>query len=324
MNKCYLHNLYTTKTEEGYVLHKFPISLIKELSPKGQGNAYTLFGSEIRFSILGKVKIEVSTESTAQILIYYGDYQGEFHTFSGLYTFQIEPKFDEEGLKRLSQYHRFEPNLVRIILKENMTVKSIEGEYEYPDLSKFPKQKYLAYGTSITQGRNGFTPDLNYPGIVSESLGYECHNYGMSGSAYIEKALVDFMCEKTYDLITLELSVNLLGDGYDVSVFKERLKYLLQKIHQTQPHAKVIGITILDNWRKFGFDQNRGTQSDVILYREAFKSVMKDYPHFILLNGESMLKFNHLSADLIHPSQYGMIELANHIQQIIQKPKLSK
>ncbi len=313
MNNVYLHNLYASKTEAGYSLHKFPTSLIKHLSAKGQPNAYTLFGSEIRFTIVSKVTVEVYTPNTAQILIYYGDYQGEFHTFSGSYTFQIEPKFDEEGLKRLSQYHRFEPNLVRIILKENMIVRSIEGEYVFPDISKFPKQKYLAYGTSITQGRNGFTPDLNYPGIVSEALGYECYNYGMSGSAYIEQALVDFMCENTYDLITLELSVNLLGDGYDVSIFKDRLSYLLQKIAQTQPHATVIGITILDNWRKLGFDQNRGTQKDVILYRNAFKSIMKDYPQFILLEGESMLEFHHLSADLIHPSQYGMIELANQI-----------
>lgn len=322
MNNVYLHNLYATKQASGYVLHKFPESLIPALSVKGQPNAYTLFGSEIRFTILDKVKVEVYTPSTAQILIYYGDYQGEFHTFSGAYTFEIFPKFDEDGLKRLSNHHRYEPNLVRIILKESITVQSIEGGYKYPDTHQFPKQRYLAYGTSITQGRNGFTPDLNYPGIVSESLGYECFNYGMSGSAYIEKALVDFMCQQTYDLITLELSVNLLGDGYDVSIFIERLKYLLEQINRTQPQAKVIGITILDNWRKLAFDQNRGTQSDVILYRQAFKTLMKDYPHFILLEGESMLKFHHLSADLIHPSQYGMIELANQIVTIVNQPKL--
>lgn len=322
MNNLYLHNVYATKQDQGFLLHKFPLEIIPKLSLKGQPNAYTLHGSEIRFTILNKVTLKFFSSNDAQLLIYYGDYQGEFYSFKGDFTLHIEPKFDEEGLKRLSQFHRYEPSLVRIILKENMTLKAIEGGYQYPDVSKFPKQRYLAYGTSITQGRNGFTPDINYPSIIAETLGYECFNYGMSGSAYIEPALVDFMCQQTYDLITLELSVNLLGDGYDVSVFIERLRYLLKQIERTQPKAKVIGITILDNWRKLGFDQNRGSQADVILFRNAFKEVMKDYPNFLLLDGESMLKFNHLSADLIHPSEYGMIELANQIINIINMPSL--
>lgn len=313
MTNVYLHNLFATYKDSYYRLHKFPENVIKSLSLKGQPNAYTLFGSEIRFTILGQVKIEFYAEKEAQVLVYYGDYQGEFHSFSGAYTLTLEPKFTQEGLVRLHQYHRFEPSLVRIILKENINLKSIQGNYQYPDITKFPKKKYLAYGTSITQGRNGFTPDLNYPGIVAEALGYECFNYGMSGSAYIEKELVDFMCQQSYDLITLELSVNLLGDGYPVSLFIERLSYLLSKIADTQPNAKVFGITILNNWRMLGFDQNRGTQADVILYRNAFKELMKQYPNFIVLDGESILEFHHLSADLIHPSQYGMIEIANKI-----------
>lgn len=313
MTNVYLHNLFATYKDSYYRLHKFPENVIKSLSLKGQPNAYTLFSSEIRFTILGQVKIEFYAEKEAQVLVYYGDYQGEFHSFSGAYTLTLEPKFTQDGLVRLHQYHRFEPSLVRIILKENINLKSIQGNYQYPDITKFPKKKYLAYGTSITQGRNGFTPDLNYPGIVAEALGYECFNYGMSGSAYIEKELVDFMCQQSYDLITLELSVNLLGDGYPVSLFIERLGYLLAKIADTQPNAKVFGITILNNWRMLGFDQNRGTQADVILYRNAFKELMKQYPNFIVLDGESILEFHHLSADLIHPSQYGMIEIANKI-----------
>ena len=313
MTNVYLHNLFATYKDSYYRLHKFPENVIKSLSLKGQPNAYTLFGSEIRFTILGQVKIEFYAEKEAQVLVYYGDYQGEFHSFSGAYTLTLEPKFTQEGLVRLHQYHRFEPSLVRIILKENINLKSIQGNYQYPDITKFPKKKYLAYGTSITQGRNGFTPDLNYPGIVAEALGYECFNYGMSGSAYIEKELVDFMYQQSYDLITLELSVNLLGDGYPVSLFIERLSYLLAKIADTQPNAKVFGITILNNWRMLGFDQNRGTQADVILYRNAFKELMKQYPNFIVLDGESIHEFHHLSVDLIHPSQYGMIEIANKI-----------
>lgn len=313
MNNLYLHNLYATPTDQEYLLHKFPSTLISKLSTKGQPNAYSLHGSEIRFTILGLVEIEFHALNTAQILVYYGDYQGEYYQFTGDFTLKLEPKFDEDGIRRLSDKHRYTPDLVRIILKETMTLKRIHGKYQSPDVSTFPKQRYLAYGTSISQGRNGLTPDMNYPSIVAETLGYELFNYSMSGSAYIEPELVDFMCSTPFDLITLELSVNLLGDGYSVDVFKSRLSYLLEQISIKQPQAQVIGITILDNWRKVGFDQNRGTQQDVIKYREAFKALMASYPQFSLLNGEDTLKFHHLSADLIHPSQYGMIEIAQNI-----------
>lgn len=313
MTNLYLHNLYATQTDHGYLLHKFPSTLISKLSIKGQPNAYSLHGSEIRLILLGSVEIEFYAMNTAQILVYYGDYQGEYYQFTGDFTLKLTPKFDNDGIHRLNHKHRYAPDLVRIILKETMTLKSIQGNYQYPDVSAFPKQRYLAYGTSISQGRNGLTPDLNYPSIVAETLGYELFNYSMSGSAYIEAELVDYMCETLFDLITLELSVNLLGDGYSVDVFKSRLSYLLEQISIKQPQAKVIGITILDNWRKLGFDQKRGTQQDVIMFREAFKSLMGLYPQFSLLNGEDILKFHHLSADLIHPSQYGMIEIAQHI-----------
>lgn len=307
-----------TETEGGYLLHKFPRELIPKLSKKGQPNAYTLHGSELRFVLLGLTEITFTSTQSAQILIYYGDYQGEFYSFTGEITIQLSPKFDTEGLYRLSKKHRFEPNLVRILLKENLILKKINGAYTYPDTSKFPNKHYLCYGTSISQGRNGLTPDMNYPSIFSERLGYDLLNYSMSGSAYIEQALVDFMLDKTYDLITLELSINLLGDGYGVDVFEERLGYLLEQISIKQPKAQVIGITILDNWRKLGFDQNRGTQKDVIEFREAFKRVARNYRQVTLMDGALALEFHHLSVDLIHPSQYGMIELANRIYQHIK------
>ncbi|MCU0104407.1 hypothetical protein N7603_01900 [Acholeplasma vituli] len=50
MNKLYLHNLFMSETQEGHKLQKFPNELIPKLSVKGQPNAYTLHGSELRFN----------------------------------------------------------------------------------------------------------------------------------------------------------------------------------------------------------------------------------------------------------------------------------
>ena len=40
---------------------------------------------------------------------------------------------------------------------------------------------------------------------------------------------------------------------------------------------------------------------------------MVNYPNFIFIDGKTVIDKHHLSKDLIHPSQYGMIEIANHI-----------
>ena len=56
-----------------------------------------------------------------------------------------------------------------------------------------------------------------------------------------------------------------------------------------------------------------GDYLNLVAFREAFESLMANYPNFVFIDGKNVIDKHHLSKDLIHPSQYGMIEIANHI-----------
>lgn len=314
MDKVYLHNIKTyTKTDQGYLFEKFDLTVLKGISEKGQKNRHTFHGAEIRLMMDSPIKITLNSLDVSEVMIYYGDFQGELFKIEGETTLRLENPFKKEDLNKVMPFYRFHPNCLRILFKESLILKSIEGDYHIPTLDDMPKKKYLAYGTSITQGRNSFTPDLTYPQLIAFELGYDVTNLGMSGSCYIDQALVDDMLKDNYHLITLELSVNMLGDHFSVDTFKQRLTYLLNRIQETQPNAVVVGLSILNNWRCYGFDQQRGTYLDLVAFREAFESLMVNYPNFIFIDGKTVIDKHHLSKDLIHPSQYGMIEIANHI-----------
>ncbi|MDY0210848.1 MAG: SGNH/GDSL hydrolase family protein [Acholeplasma sp.] len=320
MFRIYYHNVSGfKKVDEGLVLEKFNPIAFDGLSEKGKGNIHSFHGSELRFCIEEPIELVLGSFGTSELMIYYGDYQGELYTFANEITLKISPKFKESDIKKLLPFHRFHPSVIRVIFKESLIIKSLKGQTEIPDRRLMPNKKYLAYGTSITQGRSSFLPDINYPLIIGEKLAYDTYNMGMSGSCYIEKILVDQMLMNQFDLITLELSVNMIGDGFGVDVFEERLFYLLSQIEQTQKNCLVIGMSVLDNWRMYGFDQNRGHKTDVLAFRDCFKAVISRFPNFIYIDGKDVLSKHHLSYDLIHPGHYGMIEIANHIINVIEK-----
>lgn len=313
LEHIYLHNIFDYETsEDGILFKKFSPDASKDISPKGLGNRYTFHGAELRFIPKGKVKITVNSLNSTNIAIYYGDFQGEHYHIESETEIIIDQKFDEDATIKLLPFHRFHPQIVRVIIEGSLILKSIEGDLTKPLLSMMPNKKYLAYGTSITQGRNSILPELTYPQLIADQMGYDVVNLSMSGSCYIERSLVDDMLKTQYDCITLELSVNMLGDGFGVDEFMKRADYLLKAIKERQPNSNVFCISILDNWRHYGFDQNRGSIKDVILYKEAFKKLANQYD-FYYIDGASLLKKQHLSSDLIHPSHYGIIEIASNI-----------
>lgn len=315
-DSIYFHNINEIEeTNDGLLLHRIPKEVRNHLSDKGKNVSLTHHGSELRFFLLGEVSVTLSsTQENAEVLIYYGDHQDTSVMIHGNTTIQLKQKYDKTVIESLSlKRGRFHPSVVRIMLKENIKLHEIKGDYRLPKEDEMPMKRLLSYGTSITQGRVALMPDLNYPGILGNQLKVDVSNYGMSGCCYIEKEMVDFILSETYDYITLELSVNMIGDGYPKEVFKERVAYLMNQIKRLQPNAIVIVITVLDNWRLIGIDQNRGNQTDVIAFREILMALSNDLPNVIQIRGEEIMSFHQLSYDLIHPSNQGMIEIAYHI-----------
>lgn len=321
-DSIYFHNINEIEeTSEGLLLHRFPKELRNHLSDKGKNVSLTHHGSELRFFLLKEVTITLSsTQENAEVLIYYGDFQDSSVKINGKTTIEIKQKYNQSVIESLDiKRGRFHPGVIRIMIKENIRLDQIKGEYRLPKADEMPTKRLLSYGTSITQGRVALMPDLNYPGILGNQLKADVFNYGMSGCCYIEKEMVDFILKEPYDYITLELSVNMIGDGYPKEVFKDRVAYLMDQIKRLQTNAIVTVITVLDNWRLIGIDQNRGNQNDVISYRDILLDLSSDLPNVIQVKGEEIMSFHQLSYDLIHPSNQGMIEIAYHLLKQLEK-----
>jgi lysophospholipase L1-like esterase len=59
-----------------------------------------------------------------------------------------------------------------------------------------PDVRYLAYGTSITEGAKATATHLNYVSRVAQRRGYDALNLGCSGSAYCEGVLAEYIARR--------------------------------------------------------------------------------------------------------------------------------
>ena len=309
------------------VFSRFPSSLHETI---GHTMGYQMCGAEIRFVPLEKIYITIGSRYSYMqptCLVYYGSHMvSELHSIHRELTIEINPYqvLDVlwKNLPSSLQNHRgFSNEVVRIVLQgEAFYIRSIHGAHRPPDDHEIPCQKLLSYGTSITQGIGCTSPDLGYPWMLAHRLGYDCYNYAMSGNAFCETAVADFLAESgTYDIITLELSVNMLGNGYSCETFRKRLRYLINRLRDRNPSAQIIATGILPYFQDQGLHDPLAQNGSPDAYRTVMQEVVTSYDssRIHILNPWQLLSTGNLSADLIHPGNQGMIELAEQFYQEI-------
>jgi lysophospholipase L1-like esterase len=329
---CEFHNINEVEYLDGrHILHRFPKHVRDRLESK-HNVSIDNSASEIRFILQGKVHIRLSPGTAGTewrfarksgVMVYYGDFQYNYYLVpqEGI-TLELKPVFSQETLQCLDVApHHFSPHLVRLQLFNSISLDEISGEYTLPKPEDIPSKRYLAYGTSITQNRLSLLPDITYPGIFADLIGYDVYNYGMGGACFIEDAIIDFLVEQTYDLITLCVSVNMLNQGYSAEIFAQRLNKLLELLTQKNPHAPVFLISIATHWRDIGIvskpfewdepetPKNLTKTGDYREFRNiAEQAAQKFRCHFV--DGRQILSPRHLTVDLLHPANHGAIEMA--------------
>ncbi|MDL2229547.1 GDSL-type esterase/lipase family protein [Treponema sp. OttesenSCG-928-L16] len=317
-----LHNINEVEEREGkYWLHRFPGDVRNNLESTGQVSA-DHSGSEIRFMIRGKVRIKLSSDAdSAAVIIYYGDNQFGIRYISQAGTvIELDTIYTPENHAKLPQKARYSPDMVRLVLFRTISLDEISGDYELPGAEASPEKKYLAYGTSITQGKYNLLPDLSYPAIFGNLTGFDVFNYGMSGCCFMEDVVIDFLCRESYDLISLCLSVNMLGKNYPIEVFRQRAGKLLRALRDKNPSSPVFLISIMTHWRDLGM--TRETSPRTAADCNEWRAVVEDLSgmtntHF--LDGRKILSPANLTTDFIHPGDYGMIEIAYNLYDAFKR-----
>lgn len=317
---------------DGLRLQRVPEEVRVQLN---EGTASTMLspaGGEIRFRIAeGKesVTIRLSAESPTMVYAYHGPFQG------GFWELDSVPKDIKVATpKRLAQFTR--EDFPRIDYDSGLVRLCFGGAYPEPVFyhghsegaclprsGDVPKKRYLAYGSSITHGIDLAGAAISYTAHVAWRLGMELRNLGASGCCLCEKAMADYLAEQPCDIVTLELSVNMLGAGISAEEFRKRANYLVERVADADPKRPVVCITIFPFYQDINPKLREPKQlSTPTEYREILRDIVRTLarPNLTLVEGSELLPdIGMLSADLIHPAARGMVNIGEELARRLSK-----
>ena len=192
----------------------------------------------------------------------------------------------------------------------------IQGALRPPGPGETPERTMLAYGTSITHGAAATSFHLSYAAQTAWRLGTDLLNFGVGGACLCEAAFGDYLASLGgWDFATLALSVNMIGRGFTVVEFADRVRYLVGKIAGDNPGKPVACISIypyFGDWADLQPDA-KGKPDD---FRKALRDVVGElgFPNLTFIDGRDILTdIAGLTTDLIHPGDLGMIRMGENL-----------
>jgi len=165
---------------------------------------------------------------------------------------------------------------------------------------------------------------LNYVGQTARRLGADLFNLGVGGSAHCEFELSDHMAgREDWDLASLALSVNMIGAGFSLDEFYERVSYMVNTVAGSNTERPVACITIYPHQRDFGDQFNSPNQkAKPEEYRQKLREAVQACPHpnaYLLEGPDILTDIGGLSADLIHPADNGMIQMGENLARKLRE-----
>ncbi len=328
-----LHNVdQLIENEDGSISwHRVPESVYHALeAPSGQQMACGSTGVELRFKMIGeKVTIRMAVrEGIGCFHVYRGAVQGGFedHEQHKCVTtvpedFVISRSEYPDRLRTMSQKMGSEWNseVVRIIFdRGSFKLFDIIGDIQLPTADDRPSKTLLCYGSSITHGSNAIDASHSWASVLAHELRYDLLNKGMAGSCCMEPAFVDYIADEGqrdhWHLLLLELGINVLH--WETDQIYKRVTNTVCTIAETNPNKPIF---VLSPFYYCGEDFDRDDRP--ACWRRIISEVIGKYryPNVTYLNGLDILgDMTLLSADLIHPSIYGVTQIAERLTAIVK------
>ncbi|MGC8977060.1 MAG: SGNH/GDSL hydrolase family protein [Candidatus Ratteibacteria bacterium] len=308
--------------EDGIEFLRIPERIRNKLNENAKNCALMPAGCELRFNLKSqKCKIILKTNNHGICEVYFGDFFFSWHLITKEpTTVEITYPQNIEKLEKLSKVNNlaFDSKIVRVILPHLTEVKivDIEGDFEPPEQNQTPKIKYLAYGSSITQGFTTIRPTGTYASKTAQLLNVDLINLGFGGGAHLEKEIADYIAERNdWEFGTFELGINMVLWA-EIDEFEKRVDYFIEKIVKEKPEKYLFFIDI------FPFYMDFDNQEKQKKFREIVKNKVKEInkKNVIYISGFDILKnLKGLTIDLVHPSPFGMEEMAYNLASILKK-----
>jgi len=275
-------------------------------------------GCEVRFCPKrqdSEVEITLSAAEPTQIRVFWGSFQPTkpitINSTPTTLTLRVPERLQElsEGVET----GRFDQNVCRILFERIVPVAlhDVIGDCRPPQPEELPDSRYLAYGTSITEGAKASSPHLSYVSQLARRRGYDALNLGTSGSAYLDAALAEYIADRDdWDIATLGLSVNMTTGEFSTQEFHQRAEYFVNTIADAHPHKQIVCVTLFPYYADI---TETGDTDLASAFREALRTVVSESPqnNLSLVEGTNLLTGSGLTWDLLHPSDAGMDSIGN-------------
>lgn len=321
-----LHNIaeLVAQSDGSMRPQRFPHEVQACLSERGQQRALDAAGMELRFVIRsGRPQITLASEGQTWAMVAFGDFCERQVTVLADKPVVFSPQMPQvlrTRLNALEGHGVFSPHVCRIMLHgDPVRIYNVSGDIHPPHEGQTPGQSMLFYGTSITQADCITAPDLPWPAQVGRRLKLDSINLGLGGSCWCEPQVGDWIASRQdWDYAVFCLSVNMIGAGFDIDTFKERIQYIIHKSKNEHPEKPVFCITIFPHFRDSSPDVEDSTLRDPQPFRQALRDVVAEVGSRCvhLIEGKNLLTdWTGLSPDLIHPNHYGMTLIAERFCQ---------
>lgn len=298
----------------GSQLCRLPRDVRQRLNVMGRDRVRDPTGCEIRFVPEGDdatVEVTLSAKGGTTVHTFWGEFQSVNPVEVGQEPMTCEFSVPER-IRNLDaeETGAFDPRVCRLRFEAwgPVAVHDVTGPVRPPEPAELPDRRYLAYGTSITEGAVS-DPHLTYVARAARHLGVDPLNLGMAGSAYCEPAIADYLAGRDdWDVATLAVSVNMANRGFTVEQFRDRVERLVDAVAGAHPDTPVVALTLFPYHADLvdGDDPERATA-----FRDVVRTAVADSPHENLspVEGADLLGTTGLMDDVLHPGDAGMIEI---------------
>lgn len=308
--------LQAVEGADGLRPQRVPESIREGLNETARERVRLPSNVELRFVADGPATVTLSCPTgESEATVFYGPFQGRetFHLDDEPTEITVEPH--ERLASRLAAIDdtAFDPAVRRIRLRghwDPIHYHGVEGDVRPPRADELPDLQYLAYGTSITAGRAATAEHLKFAVWTARHLGADLQNLGTGGSAYCDPPMAEYVAAADWDLATLEISGNMVGN-FTPDEFETRARHFVERVAESHPEAPVVAISVPTRHKDLDSD---GATAEVEAFRERLATVVADAPSNVhLVRGTDLLDLDGLSEDLVHPGDYGMATMARRL-----------
>ena len=326
-NNIELFNVeYIEKTERGITIYRFPKKTLQSFDlpwlsySKAVGEMAT--GSELRFVGEGADIELCAVNAPGTVEIFRGDYLDRVVRLpkGEVVKIELRPGYRLDKCDMSGFEYSCAPAMWRVIFDHEFTAEIVSvtpvGEIRPPRADEMPSKRVLCYGSSITHGVGAINYTNSYIYTIGRMLGVDILCKGMSGSCLIQDEVCEYIESAEWDAAILELGVNMVGVGWDVSVFREKAERLIKAaMKRGKP---VFLVSIFSCHHDFTYSDNYKLNGEYIECLEQLYEMYKSDKLFYIRGRDIVTDYRYLLCDIIHPSPFGHGEMGRKIAAIIK------